>query len=156
MGSLKSIKIKREAVDLGDGQSFDVRAVSTNDLMILVAEHGSTLGLLFGKLSSGAREPGSLTTDTVKQLIFDLAREFPGIAAEVIALASDAYDPEGIKLAGDLPLPSQVDAIEKVFRLTFSSEGDVKKFVESLTRMLVGVSGALTNAELPSLTGIGE
>lgn len=155
MGSLKSITIKREEVQLSDGQSFTVRAVSTNDLMILVSEHGSTLGLIFGKLTGGAVEPGSLTSDTVRQLVFDLAREFPGIAAEIIALAADDYDEDGIKLAGELPITTQADAIEKVFHLTFASEGDVKKFVESLTRMLVGVSGALTNAKLPSQTGIG-
>ena len=42
MGSLSSIKIKRETVELSDGQKFTVRAVSTNDLMVLVAEHGPT------------------------------------------------------------------------------------------------------------------
>lgn len=156
MGKLKSIRIRREPVELSDGQSFDVRAASTNDLMMLVAEHGSTLGILFAKLQSGRSEPGSLSTDMVRQLIFDLAREFPSIAAEVIALASDSYDEEGIAMARDLPITVQVDAIEKVFQLTFASEGEVKKFVESLTRMLVGVSGALTNkAGQPSQTGIG-
>lgn len=157
MGNLKSIRIKREVVDVTDDQSFDVRAVSTNDLMVLVSEHGPTLGLIFGKLTGGAQKPGSLTTDTVQHLVFDMAREFPGIAAEIIALAADAYDSEGIKMAGDLPITVQVTAIEKVFHLTFASEGDIKKFVESLTRMLVGVSGALTNKSvLPSGTGIGE
>lgn len=157
MGNLKSIRIKREPVTLSDGQSFDVRAVSTNDLMMLVAEHGSSLGLLFGKLTSGGRAPGSVSSDMVKQIIFDLAREFPSIASEVIALASDSYDAEGIAMARDLPITTQVEAIETVFHMTFSSEGEVKKFVESLTRMLVGVSGALTNNKaLPSQTGIGE
>jgi len=157
MGNLKSIRITREAIELSDGQSFDVRAISTNDLMTMVSEHGPTLGLLFAKLTSGSREPGSLTNDTVQQLIFDLAQEFPMLAAEVIALAADAYDEEGVAMARDLPVTTQVLAIEKVFHLTFASEGDVKKFMESLTRMLVGVSGALTNSSvLPSESGIGE
>lgn len=157
MGNLKSIRIAREPVTLSDGQSFDVRAVSTNDLMVLVAEHGSTLGILFAKLQGGSKEPGSVSTDLVRQMIFDLAREFPSIAAEIIALAADDYDSEGIAMARDLPITVQVEAIEKVFHLTFSSEGEVKKFVESLTRMLVGVSGALTNnkAQL-SESGIGD
>lgn len=146
MANLKSIKIARKPVELSDGQRFDVRAVSTNDLMILVAEHGPTLGLIFGKLTDAGQKPGSISTDTIQKLIFDLAREFPDIAAEVIALAADAYDPDGVAMARDLPLPAQVQAIELVFGMTFASEGEVKKFVESLTRMLVGVSGALTTA----------
>jgi len=155
MGSLKSIVIKREEVKLSDGQSFSVRAVSTNDLMVLVAEHGSTLGLIFGKLTDGSQRPGSLSSDSVRMLIFELAREFPTIAAEIIALAADDYDAEGIAMARDLPITTQADAIEAIFHLTFYAEGDVKKFMESLSRMMVGVSGALTNVELPSPNGTG-
>lgn len=156
MANLKSIKIQRAEVPLEDGQSFEVRAISTNDLMVLVSEHGPTLGVIFGKLTSGGQTPGSLSNESVQGLIFEIAREFPEIAAEVIALAADAYDAEGVTRAGELPVTTQVDAIERVFNLTFASEGSVKKFMETLSRMMLGVSGAMTSVGRTSQIGIGE
>lgn len=149
MGNLTSLKIKREKVELDEKQSFEVRAISTNDIMVIASDHGAKMALLFGKLTD-ARDSGSITGDGVRDIIFDLAREFPEVAATVIAMAADEYTDDGMAFANQIPFTVQVDAIEKIFGLTFASEGAVKKLMESLTRMLMGVSGALTNTALPS------
>lgn len=154
MGRLTSLKIKRTKVALDENQSFEVRAVSTNDLMALVSEHGATLALVFSKLSNS--ESGAVTGDSVRDLIFDVAREFPDIAAAIIALAADEYTEDGMNFARDIPFTVQVEAIEAVFGLTFASEGSLKKLLESLTKMIVGVSGTLAKAELPSQIGTGD
>lgn len=155
MGNLTSLRIKREKVELDDSQSFKVRAISTNDIMTLAADHGASMAILFGKLTE-AKETGELSGESVRDIIFDLAREFPDVAAAVISMAADEPTEEGLAFARDIPFTVQVDAIEKIFGLTFASEGAVKKLMESLTRMLMGVSGALTKTALPSENGIGE
>lgn len=150
---LSHITIPRKTVDMDDGQKFEVRAISTNDLIGLVATHGPGLAMIFGKIKSG--ELGQdLTADAVRDGIFELAQGFPDIAATIIAIAADGYTDEEMEVARRLPLPAQADAIEKIFGLTFSSEATVKKLLESLTRMMLGVSETLATA--PNLAnGIG-
>lgn len=156
MGNLKSIVIQREPVMLQDGQSFDVRAVSTNDLMSLVGEHGAGLTMVFAKLQAEKGE-GGFDGDTIRETIFKVAREFPDIAAALIALASDAYDKEGRQLAKELPFPTQVEALETIFGLTFRSEGAVKKLMETLTGAMTALAGALAEtSSLPNGIGVSD
>lgn len=154
MGNLKSIIIPREEIKLDDGQSFDVRAISTNDLMTLVGEHGMGLTEMFTRLQE-KRGTGEFHADMIRDTILRVAREFPDVASGLIALASDAYDREGMALARELPFTVQVDALEKIFGLTFRSEGAVKKLMETLTKALTGVAGAMTEVSgFPSGTGV--
>lgn len=155
MGSLLDLHIRREPVEYDDGQSFDVRAVSVNDLMTLVAESGPTLAVIFAKVQQEAESLTRMTHDDVKTIIFTLAREFPEVVSSLIALAADAYKPEGVAMAAQLDLTTQVAAVEKIFLMTFRSEAELKKLMESLTRMAVGMSGALATARLPLQTGTG-
>jgi dihydropteroate synthase len=155
VAKLSSIKVRREAVKVDETQSFDVRGISTNDVMALVAEHGAQLTLMFAKLTSG-RDAGSLNPDDVRDIILQLAKEFPDIAAAVIALAAEEYNEDGMALARDLPVLAQMEAIETIFHLTFYSESQVKKLLGSLTKMIGEVSGALKTNVVPGLqTGTG-
>tara|TARA_Y100000593_G_scaffold83521_2_gene157509 strand:- start:13687 stop:14169 length:483 start_codon:yes stop_codon:yes gene_type:complete len=156
MGQLSSLKIHRETVDYGD-QQFTVRAITTSDLLTVVAERGAELSMTFAKVYEEAQKrDGPVTSATIRKLIMDAAGEFPDIAACIIASAADDYTPEGILNAKQLPFPVQTDAIEKIFHATFRSEAEVKKLMESLTRMVVATSGALVGMDLNLPTGIGE
>jgi hypothetical protein len=89
--------------------------------------------------------------------ILDIAKEFPELVAAIIALASDAYTPKALDIARDLPFNTQLELIEGVFNNTFTSEADVKKLIESLTKMAVGASGALVQIRQTGLlSGTGE
>lgn len=152
--TLHGLRIRRETITY-DGQEFEVRGFGAPDLMTLTATHGAVLAMVFGKIQT-ERQPGAaVTSDQVKSILRDVSGQFPDLAAAVIAIASESADEEGMAVARQLPLPVQVEALEAIFALTFTSEAEVKKLVESLTRMAVAASGALTGVSL-SPTGIGE
>lgn len=149
---LRNLVIRREAVLLPDGQSFEVRGLSLFDIMSVLNAYGPQMSIVFGKLTAAKRQ-GPITGGMVKETIASLTQEFPDLLAAAVALAADDYSPEGIRIVKQLPLPAQVQAVETIFSLTFQGEGDVGKLAESLSRMLVAVSGALTDLTLPN--GIG-
>lgn len=148
---LRNIKVEEAVIPYGDGD-ITVRGLSASDLMLVVSTYGSQAALVFNKIQSG----GSLQTTDVQALIASIAGEFPEMLAVGIALAADAYSPENVETLRRLPLPTQVQCIEEIFKLTFRSETEVKKLLESLTKMMAEVSGALTEVALPLPTGITE
>jgi hypothetical protein len=151
---LRNIVIHRETVVVDENQTFDVRGISLFDIMQVIGDFGPQMSIAFGKIT--ARDPGDeLDAGTVKERIKDLAKEFPDLLAAVIALASDDYSTEAIKIAKQLPMIAQVSAIETIFGLTFRSEAEVGKLVESLIRAMASATGALNTTDLSSLRGIG-
>lgn len=158
---LRDLKFATTKISLDDEQFFEVRGISMTDLMAVVAVHGPQLSIMFSKLTEERNEELSfaIDNDATRKMLYSMSTEFPEVVAAAIALASDAYDEEGVRIARQLPFPVQVQAVEEIFKLTFRSEGEVKKLIESLTRMAVAASGALVNAKMTtartSLAGIG-
>jgi hypothetical protein len=62
------------------------------------------------------------------------AMVMPEIVADVIAFA--AGEPEMASVALRLSPPVQLEAIEKIAKLTFKSEEDAKKVLEGVVRMM--------------------
>jgi L-fucose mutarotase/ribose pyranase (RbsD/FucU family) len=152
MGKLRTLTIPRTEIDTGFGV-FSVRGISVDDITLAAIEHGPQIALLFARLQS---EDAEMAQD-IRSIILTLGREFPDLIAAIISLAADDYSPESVRIARELPFPKQAEAVEAIFRNTFTSEADVKKLVESLARMIVGVSGALTEVRLSaSEIGIGD
>jgi hypothetical protein len=147
---LRDIKIPRTTVAY-EGETIAVRGLAFSDIVTLADTYGPQMAILFGKVQSGQ----SLESTDVRSLIGTLAKEFPGMVAACIALAADEYDDEMVALASSLPFNTQLECVEAIFNRTFASEADVKKLIESLTRMMAGVSGALAGTPLSSLTGTG-
>ena len=153
---LRNIVIARQRVDLGDGQAFEVRGISLFDIMSVLNDYGPQMALMFGKVMAQKAEQRGLDNATVRKVISDISGEFPDVLAAAIALASDDYTPETVSIAKQLPMMKQIEAIEAIFVLTFKSEGDVVKLIESLTKMMTAATGALNTAMLPtSQAGIG-
>lgn len=151
---LRDIIIKRTTIALADGQSFDVRGLAAMDVMALVHTHGKALSLAFGKImASGKGEP--ISEELVRKMLASVGSDAPELLAAIIALASDAYDEQGIQLAGQLPFLTQVQAGMAIFNLSFTSETEVKKLVESLAGAITMIAANLTTP-LPSLAGISE
>lgn len=153
---LRNIVIARHRIDLGDGQSFEVRGISLFDIMSVLNDYGPQMALMFGKIMAQKAENGGLDNATVRKVIADVSGEFPDVLAAAIALASDDYTPATVEIAKQLPMMHQIAAIEAIFSLTFKSEGDIKKLIESLTEMMVAATGTLKAAMLSPLpNGIG-
>lgn len=149
---LRDIGIPRAEIEVGKS-AFSVRGITLADITQAAVDYGPQMALLFGRLQNGE----NLSEASIRRLVLSLGSEFPGLLAAVIALASDDYTKETVEIAAALPLPKQAEAIEEIFKLTFTSEADVKKLIESLARMIVGVSGALMEMKASaSEIGIGE
>lgn len=152
---LRNIVIHREVIEVDETQTFKVRGITLFDLMQAVGDFGPQMALAFGKVT--ARDDSNpLTSADVKSRIRDLAKEFPDVLAAAIAMASDDYSVEAMKIVKELPMGVQLDAIERIARLSFRSEAEIKKLVESLVRAMAGATGALTNAKFPLGTGTGD
>lgn len=146
---LTNIRIPTAKIAVGDGE-IEVRGLSLSDLMIVVSDYGPQLAIAFGKLRSATTN----TEADLRTLFGSLLIEFPDMISAAMALAADSFDEASISTLRRLPFNQQFEVLEAIFRLTFPNEGDVKKLLESLTKALTEVSGALATLS-PSSTGIG-
>jgi len=147
---LRDIQIPTESISVGD-TTIEVRGVGVADLALLLRDYGPSVAAAFTHIQNSAEK--SPDAD-VNQLAMGAFREFPDLAAGLIAVAADDYSPETVTTARKLTLPVQVQLLEAIFMLSFRSEGDVEKLVETLTRVANSLSGSriLNKA---SLSGIG-
>lgn len=149
---LRDIGIPRAEIEVGKS-TFSVRGITLADITQAAVDYGPQMAILFGRLQNKE----NLASESVSRLVMRLGSEFPGLLAATIALAADDYSKETVKIAAAIPLPKQAEAIEEIFKLTFTSEAEVKKLIESIARMIVGVSGALIEMRASaSELGIGE
>lgn len=150
---LRNITIRREVVTLPDGQSFQVRGLTAFDIFDAIGAYGPQMSMLFAAVANRQQKGGSLSTDDVKAAILASIKEFPDLIAHAAASAADDPSPEAITAFKQLPMTTQAETIEMIFSLTFASEGEVKKLIESLSRMMLVASTALT--QVTSQVGIG-
>lgn len=69
----------------------------------------------------------------------------PQVAAEIIAICSP-YGLEAAPVMRALPGPVQLEALDKIAALTFTSEMPPKKVIETAVRMLVGATKSLVGS----------
>lgn len=150
---LRNITIRREVITLPDGQNFEVRGITAFDVFDAIGAYGPQMSMLFGAVTDRRNKSGSLSNQDVKNAILAAIKEFPDLIAHLAASAADDTDPEAIKAFKQLPMPTQAETVETIFSLTFASEGEVKKLIESLSRMMLVASTTLKEAT--SQVGIG-
>lgn len=124
------------------GHTIEVRALSLNELMTLLGDHGGTMSTLFGGLIAKAQAK-ELTMDHVNAAATGLIMEAPQLVARMIAMANDDFTPEGVEAAEHLPAIDQLELLTVAAKETFKSEATVKKLAASLTEVFQILSGAL-------------
>jgi hypothetical protein len=149
---LRDYELPTLKVTIDANTSFDVRGISFEDITRLVNKHGPVCVLIYTKFTEAKTKHG-LRPETVGQLLTLAMQQFPEAVAELIALSAD--EPDMTAKVQRLPIGVQLDAIEKVIGLTFSGEADVKKLVETVTRMAEGVTASLQNLQTASANGSG-
>jgi hypothetical protein len=151
---LRDYELPTETVKIDDKTDFTVRGISVEDISRLVLKHGPVCVLVYTKFTEAKGLQG-LRPETLGQLLTSVMSEFPEAIADLIATAADEHD-QAAKVQ-KLPMGIQFDAIEKIIRLTFSGEADIKKLVETVTRMAEGVkrSADRLNAPIASGNGVG-
>lgn len=123
------------------GGSFHVEGLSLESFAILIRTHLPDLDAIFDLFQQGE----GLDREGVTTLVTAVVSQMPGLAANLIALASGEQD--ATANAARLPGPVQVEVLNKIVELTFSEVGGVKKSLEAIASLLTMTSGTkLTKA----------
>ena len=124
---LKDYAIQRERIPLpgpkvnGEKPFFEVRGLNIDDMTMLVQIHLDPITRAV-KLYQESRKD-IFATGNLANFILSLARDFPGLTAEVISAASDSLDDDTRKVASKLPAATQMLALTKIVNLTLEDAG---------------------------------
>lgn len=158
---LRELKIPTVKVAVGepsDNNFLEVRGLAVEDLTILATSLGPQMAMLYGSVMRRAEvfQETPLDFDMTSAIIGAL-KDVPDLAASCIALAADDFSEETVVIARKLNALDQVALIEAIFALTFRSESEVKKVIESIAGAITRLALTLTEARLTlSQTGIGD
>ena len=128
--SLADIQQESHTVKVGEA-SFTVTGLSLNGLSTLVKNHIDELEQVLDLFD------GDVTTEQFGSTALKLVNEAPGLAANIIAVASG--EPQYAHLVSRLPFPVQIEALEAIGRMTFQEVGGVKKTIQLLLRLIGGL-----------------
>jgi hypothetical protein len=140
MGSLADLRLPTAEVEVpGTGITLTLRGLSIADASELMRRHGEALNSVYAETIDGQDQLPS--AQIIAQTLMKAA---PSAVAEIIALANDA--PEHADKVAKMPIPVQIEALSEIAILTFHSEAQVGKLVETvilgsglLTRMVKGL-----------------
>lgn len=144
MGSLSDIIIPTEEVEVAKGVTITLRGLSFLDLSLLIQDHAVVLDKLYREHVVERHE-----MPPTDQLARALMTEAPDLVAQVIAHAND--EPESYEKVQKLPGIVQINALIAVAALTFHSEDEVKKLLETVIQGAGVLSNLLGVAKGPSL-----
>lgn len=150
--ALSNYVVPRTEVALDATNTISVRGLSLEDITFLVSVHKGdmdalvemfrTQALAHDVTKAGSKLDPAIIDSAVRKsgdkMIQSFLQQFPLLAANVIAVASD--EPEAWQVARHLPLPVQVEAILATARLTFEDAEGFKKFVGNVIAVLQSAS----------------
>lgn len=105
---------------------YQVRGLSAPHIIHIVRTHGASLAPLYQEATAG-RLPADLNA-----VAAELGENFTSIAGAIIACGMDR--PDQAEKCARLPFAVQMDALDKIVRLTLEVEGGLGKVVEIVTR----------------------
>lgn len=145
MGSLADIAIPTEEVEVAKGVTITVRGLSFLDVSTIFRDHAAVLDKLYREHVIERHE-----MPPADQLAKALMTEAPDVVAHIIARAND--EPELFEKVSKLPGITQVNALLAVARLTFHSEDEVKKLLETVIQGAGVLSNLLGIAKGPRVS----
>lgn len=127
--NLSSYKLATEEVPLSGDQSLKVQGLGIDAIVAMVRTQGDVMRDLYEKAIEG-----DLSADNMDDLLATLLDEGPTIVALIIAFGCD--EPDEWEKCADMPFADQVVLVEAIVKLTFVSEGGVKKVMEIIKRAM--------------------
>jgi hypothetical protein len=136
-----------ERVDIPfKGGSFQVKGLSLDDVSVLMKHHLTDMDELLELYSRNVSQ--DIAVAATAQYAVTLVREAPALVANVLALAAE--EPDSVDNARRLPIPTQIEALKVIGRLTFEEAGGAKKFFESLKDLAMRVRPPLAMTDSPT------
>lgn len=127
-----------------EGGEFEVRGVSLPDVAGLIVSHREAVDRI--AVLVRAREQFDLDdTTAVIEMLIDIIRESPFLAADLICNCAD--EPDSYAFAYRLPLAVQVETLRVIGEMTFSDAAALKKLLADARTLLTGMLPAPTVAE---------
>jgi len=111
-------EIPTERIEVGKG-GFDVRGVDAETLVFITSGYLEDIKKAVARYGLRGRVPQSRLTDVV----LDLAKDFPSLAAEIISRCADA--PDQVEKFRRLGYSATIKALLAIFRLS-SEDGGVE------------------------------
>lgn len=143
--SLADYEIVRVAVPLPGQKQIMVRGLSSDDLTYLISLHLEEI-IKAVKLYQESRAD-ILVTGNFSQFIMTIARDFPGVIAEVISAATDSHDEASRATARKLPMPTQMLLMDAIVKLTMEEAGGLKNLLAEMQARLAKSGVALRTAQ---------
>lgn len=121
-----------------------LRGLSFEDIGVILSGQGDSLRALWDMhAGAGSRENLFDPDNVLRSVLY----EAPLLAAQIIA--HGAGEPEALEQAAALPIWVQIEALEKIWRLTFARDDSLKKalaFVDAAYRSLPARSSERQNS----------
>ena len=137
---IRDIVLPVEKVAVGEG-FFLVRGLSLTDITPIINAHFPVVASLFQQFTADLQAEGPQTEKGLGERIGSAGRtilqDAPEVVVEIITAALDDEDRDGLAdIVRRLPIPAQMEALEKIGRLTFTSEAVVGKTLEMVIAAL--------------------
>lgn len=131
--ALSRYLIATEKVEIPGNEDLVVRGLGVPEAVFLARSFFSEMQSLLEQAIAG-----KLDGSSAESVIASLGENAPRLMGAIIACAAD--EPDQVGTAMRLPLSVQIDALEKIGRLTFVGEGGAEKFMETVIKMLSGAA----------------
>ncbi len=146
---LRDLVLPTENIKVPGGGDFTVRGLSMTDVSAILKLHGAALEVVYlERIVRGSEDPENFNMAALGRAVMEAA---PLAVAQAIAQA--AGEPDEANKVASLPLPVQVEAMDKILALTFDSSEAVKNFLGTVIRGSDMVQRLLP--ELPDLVTSG-
>lgn len=144
MGSIADLIIPTEEVLVSEDITITLRGLSFLDLSVIIQDHAKILDKLYHDHIVKRQE-----MPPTDQLAKALMTEAPDVVAHIIAHAND--EPESWEKVQKIAGIVQINCLVSVARLTFHSEAEVKKLMETVIQGAEVLSNLLGVVRNPSL-----
>lgn len=146
--ALKDLVIPTIQVQVSADEELVVRGLALNSVVHLLRTQGAALQDMYASVTAG-----DVNAFDVNELAVAMLDAAPTLAAHIIACA--VGEPDEWEKVYALPAPVQLDLLEAAGTLTFAVEGGPKKVMETVIRLMGGLTKNL-DSQIASATGSGE
>lgn len=127
---IEDLMIPFETLKFG-GKTFKLQGLGLPEIVHVVRLNYDALAPIY-LLAAAGQLPADAASIAIR-----MAQDFTPVAAAVIACGM--RKPDAIEKAASLPAAVQIEALDKIIRLTLAVEGGLGKVMEIVTQALAGV-----------------
>ena len=126
-----NFEIETVTIKMKTGE-FTVRGMNSEDIVFMSQTYWDDVTSVVAKY--GKKTGGVVPKSNVAELVLDLAKDFPSMAAEIISRCADA--PEQVDKFRRLPFVKQIEALKAIATLSTEDGHELKKWALGLVSLL--------------------